>query len=98
VIVDKRWRKLGWRHPLWDYVRFFTSLRKGTRQREEWLAKLRDSVFEVEPGTALTIPPETMRLYLEYLDEREEKFATAFEQLRTKDEALAYCNDLKCVL
>jgi hypothetical protein len=50
MIVDKRWRKLGWRHPLWDYVRFYTSFRKRTKQREEWLAKLRASVFEVEPG------------------------------------------------
>jgi hypothetical protein len=95
MIVDKRWRKLGWRHPLWDYVRFYTSFRKGTKQREEWLAKLKASIFEVEPGTNLVIPAEDMRRFLRYLDEREEKFAAASERLRTKDEALAYCNDLK---
>jgi len=70
-------------------------LRKGTKQQDQWLAKLRDQVFEVQPGTNLTVPPDVMRLFLQYLDEREDKFQEAFSKLRTKDEALAYCEDLK---
>ena len=95
MIVDSRWRKLGWRHPLWDYVRFYTSFRKRTKLREQWLAKLKDSVFEVEPGMNLVIPPADMRLFLAYLDERETKFQEVFTQLRTKQEALVYCENLK---
>ena len=55
--VDDRWRKLGWRHPHWDYVRFYTSFRKGTKQRDQWLAKLRESEFQVDTETSLNIPP-----------------------------------------
>ena len=68
---------------------------KGTKQLEHWLAKLKDSVFEVEPGTNLTIPPEDMRRFLQYIDERETGFRKAFARLRTRDEALAYCEGLK---
>ncbi len=93
--VDERWRKIGWRHPHWDYVRFYTSFRKGTKQRDQWLAKLKESVFEVEPGTNLIVPPEDMRLFLQYLEVREAKFEEAFARLRSKDEALAYCDGLK---
>jgi len=93
--VDERWRGLGWRHPLWDYVRFYTSLRKGTKQRELWLAKLREQVFEVQPGTNLIVPAGDMRLFLQYLDERDSGFIAAASRLRTRDEALAYCAGLK---
>jgi hypothetical protein len=36
-----------------------------------------------------------MRLFLQYLDEREENYQQAFATLRSKDEALAYCEGLK---
>jgi len=95
MIVNEQWRQLGWRHPLWDYVRFYTSFRKRTKQQKEWLAKLRNSVFEVEAGTNMTIPPVDIRLFVQYLDEREANFEEAFAKLRTKEEALAYCENLK---
>jgi hypothetical protein len=47
----QRWRKLGWRHPLWDYVRFYTSLRRNEIYHKEWLAKLEKGVFEVRPSS-----------------------------------------------
>lgn len=93
--IDERWRALGWRHPVWDFVRFYTSLRKRSKLRDEWLTKLRNEVFEVQPGTNLKVQPSDMRLFLQYLDEREAKFEEAASTLRTKDEALAYCEGLK---
>ena len=80
---------------MWDFVRFYTSLRKGTRQRDEWLAKLREAVFEVEPGKNLSIDPADMRLFLRYLDERESGYTEASAELRNKEEAMAYCEKLK---
>lgn len=93
--VKDRWRRLGWRHPLWDYVRFFTSLRKGTKQQEQWLAKLKGGIFEVQPGSTLEVAPPHIKLLLSYLDERQGYFDEAASKLRTKSEALAYCDDLK---
>ncbi len=96
--VDERWRKLGWRHPLWDYVRFYTSLRKKTKQHDQWLAKLRDGVFEIQPDTNLLVPPGDMAIFLQYLADRETNFEKAASKLRTKDEALAYCEELKILV
>jgi hypothetical protein len=93
--VDARWRKLGWRHPLWDYVRFYTSFRKGTKQRDQWLDKLSNSVFEVESEADLIVPPADMRSFLKYIEEREVNYENAFAKLREKDGALAYCEGLK---
>ena len=93
--IDEGWRRLGWRHPLWDYVRYYTSFRKGEKKRDIWLTKLRDGVFEVQPGVNLAIPEADMRLFVRYLDERETSYDAAVAQLRTKAEALAYCETLK---
>jgi hypothetical protein len=93
--AEQKWRRLGWRSPHWDYVRFFTSFRKRTKKREEWIAKLRTSVFEVEPGKELVVPPADIRLFLEYIDGREDYYKSAADKLRTKDQALAYCEELK---
>jgi hypothetical protein len=93
--VDERWRGLGWRHPLWDYIRFYTSLRKNEKYHKIWLAKLKEGVFEVQPGINLTVPSEDMRLFLQYLDKRDDHYDEATSKLRTKEEALIYCKNLK---
>lgn len=93
--IDRRWRKLGWRHPLWDDVRFYTSLRKRTKQHDEWLVRLKDGGFQVQPGVDLVVPPAEMKLFLLYLGEREAGFDEVSSCLRTKEEALAYCEKLK---
>ena len=93
--VDDRWRKLGWRHPVWDYVRFYTSFRSGEAKGDLWLAKLRDGIFEVQPAINLTVPEVNMRLLVQYLDEREMSYSAAASRLRTKEEALGYCENLK---
>lgn len=93
--VDEGWRQLGWKHPLWDYVRFFCSIRSRTRQSKDWVAKLRDSVFEIEPGTELTVREADLELLLRYLDERESFHGAAYSSLRTKDQAISYCERLK---
>ncbi len=48
--VDDHWRNIGLRHPLWDYVRFYAGLRQNENYHKEWLAKLKEGVFEVRPA------------------------------------------------
>ena len=57
--------------------------------------KLRQSIFEVDEGIVLDVPAEDMRLFIQYIDEREENYRRAATTLRDKDEALAYCERLK---
>ncbi len=56
--VNEKWRTLGWRDPLWDYVRFFSVFRG--KKRDEWIEKLRQRIFEVEPGRELLVPGGTI--------------------------------------
>ena len=93
--VNERWRKLGWQHPIWDYVRFYVSLGKTPTKQTGWLLQLRTGVFEVHPGTNLLVPDENRKLFLDYLDGRNADFNVAASQLRTKVEALEYCDRLK---
>ena len=119
--VDERWRQLGWRHPLWDYVRFHAGLNKGHNYHKEWIAKLKEGIFEVDPGighesmpggprrkpkpalesripTTLPIAPEHLPLFVKYVGERDAGYEEAALKLRTKEQALSYCEGLKLVV
>jgi len=91
MIADPKWRKLGWRHPLWDLVRFYLSLRHKSEQAR-WLERLeKESSLSVDDGASFKIAPEDVRLFFEYLPSREQAFSQAFSLLRLEEEALAYC-------
>ncbi len=94
--VDKKWRKLGWRHALWDYVRFYSVVR-GQRKdlREQWIDNMKGGKFEIVPGQDISIGLADSRLFFEYLDYREEQFSVAFDRLRTEEEALSFCEEMK---
>lgn len=93
--TNEKWRGLGWRHPLWDYVRFYSVIqRQRSELQERWEAKLRNNVMEIDSEHNLPIPAEHSRLFFEYLRCREEDFETATNLLRTEEEALAFCSQL----
>ena len=94
--VDQRWRRLGWRHPLWDYVRFYSVVR-GQRKdlREQWTDHMKKGTFEIVPGQNIEIDPDHSRLFFQYLDYRDRQFKAAFELLRTEEQALTYCEQMK---
>ena len=91
--INERWRTLGWKHPLWDYVRFYSVFRG--KKRDEWMMKLRRGLFEVEPGENLGVAAETIGLFVDHLDSRDADLRAANALLRTKAEALAFCEMLK---
>src|SRR2546426_1386568 len=91
--AGKDWQKLGWRHPLWDIVRFYCSLARPSKQAA-WLAELEESKRLEVGSVALPIASEHVRLFFAYLKQREKDFASAYELLRSEEEALAFCNRL----
>jgi len=89
--INRRWRNLGWRHPLWDILRFYLSLPHG-RPRANWLEKLQQSnSLSVEQGEEFQIDPQDVSLLTEYLQKRDEYFADAVNRLRSEEEALDFC-------
>lgn len=90
--ISEKWRSLGWRHSLWDYVRFY-SVVQGQRKelQEKWQEKLRNNTMEIDSVRSLPVSEEHTNLFFDYLDHRDRDFQTATDLLRTEEEALAYC-------
>jgi len=93
--TNKKWRKLGWRHPLWDFIRFYSVVQ---RQRKElrivWEERLRQATLQIDASQSLAIRPEDAILFFDYLRLREPDFAQAMGSLRTETEAVGFCESL----
>src|SRR5437867_3023885 len=94
--VKAKWRRLGWRHPLWDYVRFYSVVRRQKKAlKEAWVEKLKkENKFEVDATSNLVLPPEHVKLFFADLNERVADFEHVKGMLRTEPEALAFCKTL----
>jgi len=77
--VNKKWRKLGWRHPLWDYIRFCSVVqRQRQEQRDAWVERLRNNGhMEIDTDTSLPVPKEHVKLFFAYLESRKADFEHA---------------------
>jgi len=93
----------GWRHELWDVVRFFRSIGKNHKKlREFWLDYLRKEnglavstkkskkTFKVLEH--LPLKKETVQLFFDYLEYSEEMLVELTGCLRTEEQALRFCN------
>lgn len=90
--VENELRRLGWRHPLWDYVRFYSVVRGQQKElRERWIKNFKDSKLEIVPGQEIPIDPDNARLFFKYLETRDEAYDNCEALLRTEEEALAFC-------
>jgi hypothetical protein len=98
--VGTKWRALGWRHPLWDYIRFYSVVgRQKKAVREAWVKRLQaKNELEIDATHFLSIPPADVKLFFDYLKERAASFDRADALLRTEVEALAYCAKLGAVV
>ena len=90
---EVRWAALGWRHPIWDLVRYYLSL-KGTHAQASWLEDLKNTnEMTVGDSAALPIDPSHVKVFFEYLKQREQDFARMYSMLRLEEEAVKYCSD-----
>ena len=93
--TSEKWRALGWRHPLWDYVRFYSVVQTQKKElRQIWTKKLQKNVMEIDKEHDLPVAPKDTKLFFEYLDAREADLLTAMDLLRAEEEALSYCERL----
>jgi len=91
---NKQWKKLGWRHPVWDLVRYYLSLGKRRKEQAAWLEELqRANKMKVGDSVEFPIDPENVRLFFDYLKQRDEDFAHIYGKLRTEDAAIKACTD-----
>lgn len=95
--VNAGWRALGWRHPVWDMLRFYSVVR--TQKREiaaEWRRKLEGSgVLEVDGSNSLAVDREHVRIFCQYLDGQEADLAAANALLCDEAAAIAFAEGVK---
>ncbi len=85
-----KWAELSWRHPLWDLVRYYRSLRSD-KQKEKFITELVDSKSISLEEKKFPLNNTDIDLFTEYLNEQEKAFDTAASSLRTEEEALNFC-------
>ena len=94
MIAGPKWGKLGWRHPVWDMLRFYLSL-PHENERAAWLTRLKkERLLSVEGGEAFLVPASLVRLFDAYLTARAACFVEAFQDLRDEADAVAACDAL----
>lgn len=96
--AEPPWSELGWKHPLWDLVRYYLSIRGTTKQATFRQTLLDKSRVVVDEDNAFPVSPEIIELFQRYLEHRERMFVALFGLLRTEDEALAFCGTLKVLV
>lgn len=93
--INEKWRDLGWKHPLWDYVRFYSVVRTQKKViREAWEEKMRHGKMEIDENHELQIPPGHAELFFDYMRAREDDFEMATSLLRTEEEANDFCDQI----
>lgn len=85
---NPRWKKLGWRHELWELVRYFRSLRSGGRP---WLAELKRSSCLVSEGVKFPLDRGLVDALIEYVESASLDLNGALGALRDEDAAQAFC-------
>ena len=95
--VNAGWRKLGWRHPVWDMLRFYSVVRaQGKNIAAEWRRKFEGSaVLEVDASNTFPVDPKHVRLFCRYLDQQATDLQTANAVLRDEAAAIAFAEGVK---
>jgi hypothetical protein len=97
VKINARWRKLGWRHPLWEMLRFYSVVRaQGKNIAATWRGTFKKTaVFEVDGGNNLLVDRKHVPLFFRYLDGQKADLQAANAALRDEASAIAFAEGVK---
>ena len=87
--------KLPWNHDLWSLVRYFRSLRLTGKKMNAWLEALRSDSCLPAQTKKFPIDPATIDLLVKYIHDSTTLMKNALVELRSEDEALAFCKNKK---
>ncbi len=95
--VNAGWRNLGWRHPVWDMLRFYSVVRaQGKKIAAKWRQKFETSaILEVDQANSFPVDPEHVRLFLQYLAQQATDLETANTVLRDEKSAIKFAKGVK---
>jgi len=82
----KEWQKIGWRHNVWELVRYYHSIRS---KPDDWLKNLSSSGSEL--AKLLQISKDDLEILNSYIQYRKKSLKEGLDLLRTEEEAIAFC-------
>jgi len=91
--AENRWTELGWRHPLWNLLRFYLSITGKNRQKSWKDRLLAQQEVQINKDESLPVSSSVVDLLFEYLEERERLFEITSCKLRDEETALKFCHD-----
>ena len=95
--INARWRGIGWRHSMWDMLRFYSVVRtQGKKIAKPWREQLElSNVLEVDGANTLPVSAGDVRLFCDYLDGQAADIQSANAALRSEEEAVAFAKRVK---
>lgn len=90
--AERKWTGLGWRHPLWNLLRFYLSISGKNRQKSWKKNLLAHQEVQINGNQTLPVSSSVVNLLFEYLEERDKLFEIASKKLRDEETALKFCN------
>lgn len=85
-----KWRELGYRHLVWELLRYYLSFKTIARQRD-WLEELEESKSLPAGNARFPIAYETIELLRSYIRERDRALTILLSQLRDEKRAKQFC-------
>ena len=85
-----KWRELGYRHLVWELLRYYLAFKNIARQRD-WLGELEETKAIPAGNDRLPIAPETIELLKSYIMERDRAISIFLPQLRDEKSAKQFC-------
>lgn len=91
--ASSRWTQLGFRHVVWELMRFYHSFGDNSKNlRKKWADDLQKNNALVTEGGQFPVEAESVALFFEYLRVRDQVFNECLASLRTEEAAAQYCH------
>ncbi|ABK43791.1 hypothetical protein Mmc1_1280 [Magnetococcus marinus MC-1] len=87
---NEKWQQLGWRHPFWDVLRYYRSIR-GRTNSDAFYERIVSCNDILHDNKNFQVPREVAEIFKEYFETEQARYNFLEAQLRLEDEALSYC-------
>jgi hypothetical protein len=90
--IKKSWRDLGYKHIVWELLRFYLSIKSEPKQIA-WLREIEKNCAVSTGKEPYPLQTSDVELLVSYLEDRETASKDAFNRLRDEQQARKFCDE-----
>jgi hypothetical protein len=90
--IKKIWRELGYKHIVWELLRFYLAIKSEPKQNA-WLRDIEKNCAISTGKEPFPLQKSDVDLLVSYLEDRETAFNVAADRLRNEKQARKFCDD-----